>query len=59
MTAWIFYLLLVFFSEDVKFSFLWLLVSFLFSGSEIAYKYKYTSNPDLEGKDVKRSGLGR
>lgn len=52
MTAWLFYLILVGVSEDVQFSFVWLLVSFAFSGSEIAYKYKYTSDPALEGIDV-------
>jgi len=52
MSVWLFYLILVFFSEDVQFSFIWFLISCVFSGSEIAYKYKYTSDPALDGKDV-------
>lgn len=52
MTVWVFYLLLVIFS-DAEFSLFWLLISVLFSGSEVAYKYKYTSNPALDGKSVR------
>jgi len=52
MSVWVFYLILVGLSQDVQFSIFWFVLSLAFSGSEIAYKYRYTSNPDLDGQDA-------
>lgn len=52
MTVWVFYLLLVFLSESVEFSWIWFLVSIVFSSSEVVYKYKYTSDPKLDGQVI-------
>ena len=52
MSVWFFYLILVFFSQDVQFSIIWFLISLAFSGSEIVHKYKYTANPAMNGKDA-------
>ena len=56
MSTCLFYLLLVVLSDNVEFSFIWLAVSgavgFVMSGAEVKYKYRYTSDPALDGKDV-------
>jgi hypothetical protein len=46
----LFYIILVFFSDKVEWSWLWFFVSLFFSGSERVI-YKYTNNPDLEGSE--------
>jgi len=45
----LFYLILVFFSDKVEWSWGWFFVSLLFSGGE-KIVYKYTNNPDLDGE---------
>lgn len=52
--AVLFYIVLVIFSKTVSWSWLWFLISLVFSafeGSRIIYKYKYTAEPDLEGEE--------
>ena len=49
----IFYLILVWLSEQVTFSWIWLIVALFLSGSEAKKIYKFTTDPRLEGKEVK------
>ena len=51
--ATMFYLVLVFFSSDVDFSFWWLLVALFFSSHEAKKVYRFTTDPQLDGKDVR------
>ena len=51
--ATIFYLVLAFFSADVHFSLWWLLIAVLFSGGEAKTVYRFTTDPRLEGKNVR------
>jgi hypothetical protein len=51
--ATVFYLVLVFFSDVVEFSFWWLLISLLFSGNEAKTVYKFTTDPRLDGTTTK------
>ena len=48
-----FYLVLVFFSEQVTFSWWWLLIALLFSGQEAKKIYRYTTDPTLDGTEVR------
>jgi hypothetical protein len=48
-----FYLLLVFFSEDVNFSWGWAILAFLFSSQEAKKVYRFTTDPQLDGKEVR------
>ena len=48
-----FYLLFVFFSADVQFSWGWLLLAVLMSGGEAKRIYRYTTDPRLEGQEVR------
>lgn len=49
----IFYLIFVWVSDQVTFSWIWLIVALFLSGGEAKKIYKYTTNPELEGKTVK------
>ena len=51
--ATIFCLVLVFFSQDVNFSLWWLLVALVFSSQEAKKAYRYTTDPRLDGKEVR------
>ena len=48
--ALMFYLALAFFSKEVEFDFGWFVIALLFSSNEAHTVYKYTTNPELEGK---------
>lgn len=49
----IFYLVLVFFSEDVHFSLFWFIVSLFFEGgNQVITRYRYTNDPKLDGTKV-------
>jgi len=56
--ALLFYLLLVWISDIVTFSWMWFIVSLLFSlgNARTIYRYKYTNNPDLVDEDVEEFG---
>lgn len=45
-----FYCALVFFSQDVTFSWGWFFLALLFSGNEAKTVYRYTTDPALDGK---------
>jgi hypothetical protein len=47
----LFYIILVFFSDKVEWSWFWFIVSLFFSGGERVI-YKYTNNRDLDGTEV-------
>ncbi len=49
----IFYLIFVWISEQVTFSWIWLVVALFLSGGEAKKIYKYTTDSSLEGKEVK------
>lgn len=53
MSPMVFYILLVLLSDSVEFSFLWFVVALLVGGGEQAVRYRYTSNPALDGEEVK------
>ena len=52
--ALIFYLLLVWISKTVTFSWVWFIVAFLFSAdsARTVYKYRYTNDPDLVDEEA-------
>jgi len=52
--AVLFYIILVIFSKQVTWSWLWFFVSLIFSAEygRTIYKYKYTRNPDLDEEEV-------
>ena len=53
MSPVFFYLVLVFFSAEVEFSLLWLIIALLVGGTEtIVHRYRLTTDPSLDGKDV-------
>lgn len=49
----LFYLILVWVSNTVTFSWIWFIIALLFSldGARTVYKYKYTNNPNLMDED--------
>ena len=52
--AVLFYIILVIFSKQVTWSWLWFFVSLIFSAEygRTIYKYKYTRNPDLDEEEI-------
>jgi len=53
MSPVLFYLALVFFSDGVDFSLLWLIIALFVGGTEtVVYRYRLTADPSLDGKDV-------
>lgn len=46
----LFYIILVIFSENVEWSWMWFLISLLFSGGE-KIVYKYTNEKSLDGEE--------
>ncbi|MDP2704888.1 MAG: hypothetical protein Q8O71_00580 [bacterium] len=50
----LFYLILVWISENVTFSWGWFIVALLFSlgRAKTTYKYRYTNNPDEDEEEV-------
>ena len=48
--ATLFYIILVFFSDKVDWSWGWLVISFLFDGGERII-YKYTTDESLDGEE--------
>ena len=49
--AFLFYLLLVWLGH-IHFSWIWLIVSLFFSAEDTKTVYKYTTNNELDGKEV-------
>ncbi len=52
MSPVIFYLILVFFSAHVEFSFFWLIIALLAGGSETVVRYKLTTDTSPDGKEI-------
>jgi len=52
--ALLFYLLLVWLSGSVTFSWGWFFVALIFSlrDAKVVYRYKYTNNPDLGDEEI-------
>ena len=59
--ATLFYIILVFFSDKVEWSWWWFLISLLFSGAtegRTVYKYIYTRNPCLDKEESEEFDSG-